>query len=611
MWPGERRLAERLQQKLESDYLLWYNVPVGHKRQRPDFIVLHPLRGIIILEVKDWSLDNIKEVNPDSWTVLTSEGNKSFKHPLEQAKSYTLAIANQLQLDPLLCQTEARYAGKLVCPYSHGAVFPNILRKDLEARYAQEPGLENILPAHLVICQDEMFPSVEPTDFQERLWNLCTHQFGKPLTAEQIDRIRYHIFPEIRLSVYTHITETEKKQSDKAQKPPDLIRVMDLQQEQLARSLGDGHRIIHGVAGSGKTMILLYRCRYLAENTTKPILVLCYNRTLASYLQAELHNTHQVTICSIHKWCYELIQEYKIPIPHSKKFSNNKSAYCNALVTCVLRRLETGHIPTGQYGAVLVDEGHDFKADWYKLVVQMVDPITNSLLVLYDDAQSIYGETGQKHFSFRSVGIQARGRTTILRINYRNTVEILSLANTFAHNLLCARDNKDEDQPILVQPETAGRHGPKPTIIDFPSFDTEVDYLIDQLQELKAQGRNWYEIALIYRGNFSYGDSFVAQILVKRMEKAGIPVNWISNSQNNLPYDPTKNSVTLVTMHSSKGLEFSAVLLCGLGFMYENEANLAQEVRLLYVAITRATEQLVITGTSQSVFMNRLKQAQE
>ena len=39
---------------------------------------------------------------------------------------------------------------------------------------------------------------------------------------------------------------------------PDIVRVMDLQQEQLARSMGEGHRVIHGVAGSGKTMILGY-----------------------------------------------------------------------------------------------------------------------------------------------------------------------------------------------------------------------------------------------------------------------------------------------------------------------------------------------------------------
>lgn len=55
MTGGERRLAERLEQKLDDDYLLWYDVPIGPKHLHPDFVVMHPRRGLLILEVKDWS----------------------------------------------------------------------------------------------------------------------------------------------------------------------------------------------------------------------------------------------------------------------------------------------------------------------------------------------------------------------------------------------------------------------------------------------------------------------------------------------------------------------------------------------------------------------------
>ena len=47
MTSGERRLAERLEQKLEGDYLLWYDVPIGPKQTHPDFVVLHPRRGLL------------------------------------------------------------------------------------------------------------------------------------------------------------------------------------------------------------------------------------------------------------------------------------------------------------------------------------------------------------------------------------------------------------------------------------------------------------------------------------------------------------------------------------------------------------------------------------
>src|SRR3954462_7419375 len=50
---GERRFAERLRENLEDDYLCWYNVPIGRKHQHPDFVILNPRRGILILEVKD------------------------------------------------------------------------------------------------------------------------------------------------------------------------------------------------------------------------------------------------------------------------------------------------------------------------------------------------------------------------------------------------------------------------------------------------------------------------------------------------------------------------------------------------------------------------------
>jgi hypothetical protein len=46
MTSGERRLAERLEDKLDDDYLVWYDVPIGQRLAHPDFVVLHPRRGL-------------------------------------------------------------------------------------------------------------------------------------------------------------------------------------------------------------------------------------------------------------------------------------------------------------------------------------------------------------------------------------------------------------------------------------------------------------------------------------------------------------------------------------------------------------------------------------
>ena len=81
MEPGERRFARRLEEKLEDEYLVWYDVPVGPKQLHPDFIILHPRRGIFILEVKNWKLETIRQVTPMNWVIAPEGEEKIVKNP--------------------------------------------------------------------------------------------------------------------------------------------------------------------------------------------------------------------------------------------------------------------------------------------------------------------------------------------------------------------------------------------------------------------------------------------------------------------------------------------------------------------------------------------------
>ncbi len=282
MTPGERRLAERLLQKLEDDYLCWYNVPIGEKQFYPDFILFNPHRGILVLEVKDWKLNTIQGADRYQVTLLTSNGLTKTANPLEQARMNSLRVETLLRSDPALRNLPNHaYTGKLIMPYGWGAVLTNITRKQFESE-----GLGQVIEPGRVICQDEMLESVDPEAFQSRLWQMFATAFPCKLTLPQIERVRWHLFPELRLSSkegqFGLFGAAAGKQAIEI---PDLIKVMDTNQEQLARSMGEGHRVIHGVAGSGKSMILGFRCLHLARATFKPILVLCYNVTLAARLK--------------------------------------------------------------------------------------------------------------------------------------------------------------------------------------------------------------------------------------------------------------------------------------------------------------------------------------
>jgi len=272
------------------------------------------------------------------------------------------------------------------------------------------------------------------------------------------------------------------------------------------------------------------------------------------------------------------------------------------LVKTVIRAVDRGQIPRAQYGAVLIDEGHDFEAAWLKLVVQMIDPDTNSLLLLYDDAQSLYGAGKRLGFSFSQVGVQARGRTTILRLNYRNTAEVLELAYNFAREVLTPAEAEEDGIP-LVAPESAGRHGPKPQIVRLSDFGREVSFAVERLRELHESGIAWNDMAVLYRMKF------MGERLSAAFEQAGIPFEWLGKSQAHRRFNPTVDSVKIMTMHASKGLEFPVVLLPGIGYLPHAKDDSAAEARLLYVAMTRAMDQLILTHHQDSQFARRIEDA--
>lgn len=575
MTGGERRLAERLESKLDDDYLLWYDVPMGPRNAHPDFCVLHPRRGILVLEVKDWHRNTILQADKQNWEILGDNGPKTVINPLEQARQYAHQVVGALERDKQLVQPDGAHAGKLAFPWSYGVVLTNITRKqfvDGELHRAIEP--------HRVLCKDEMLEGVDAEDLQSQLWGMFPFGMRGALSLPQIDRVRWIMFPQVRVQTTGDLFDDA---DDEAQLP-DIMRVMDLQQEQLARSLGEGHRVIHGVAGSGKTMILGYRAEYLAKASTassKPILILCFNEPLG----VKLHSVMQakglggkVHVRHFHKWCREELVAYgqAIPAQSPRMFDE--------MVDNVIRGVDRKQIPSGQYQAVMIDEGHDFAPEWLKLVTQMVDPTTNSLLVLYDDAQSIYERARSKQFSFKSVGIQAQGRTTILKINYRNTRQILHTASLVAADLLTA-DDKDDDGIPLLKPVSCGREGQEPLIIKLPTLQAEAEAIADHLTQAHQEGFAWGDMAVLC------ADKTTRDLCARTLAQRKLPVE---NRLGSGDFDPTSNKIKVMTMKVSKGLEFPVVALPGVGHMPAVGEDEKEAARVFYVAATRATQRLVM-----------------
>lgn len=157
----------------------------------------------------------------------------------------------------------------------------------------------------------------------------------------------------------------------------------------------------------------------------------------------------------------------------------------------------------------------------------------------------------------------------------------------------------DDDHIPMIQPETGGASGP--AFRKFASIGDEIAYAT---RCIKA----WHE-----RGDF-LGD--IAVICMKpdhgkriahQLQALGIPHLLMATRSGKRGYDPRKPQINILSVQSSKGLEFRSVIFIGLGQIEATETQVAQNMKLRYVGMTRAKERLLITASGRNEFTERLE----
>ncbi|WP_438389874.1 3'-5' exonuclease [Escherichia coli] len=566
MIAGEKRVASRLEAFMSNECLVWYDIPVGRKNRHPDFVIIDPENGLVFLEVKDWTVHTLHQVNHEQVILETNGILKSEINPLLQVRRYACDTVNALPADSRLRQNDGQYKGRLNLAWAYGVVFTRITRQQLKALAGNdENAVERIFPSAQTICQDDMTQSVLPDIFRQKIAGMFTMGFRTRVTPQVRDILRAHLFPEMTVRQHSQ------------------IKIMDIQQEILARNIGDGHRVIHGVAGSGKTMILLFRCLYLAETTPGKILVLCYNITLASYLRECIESRglkSRVTVFHFHSWCASMIKRHGIQVTAGGK------DYPEKCFSALEDAVNSGTITDTGYDAVLVDEGHDFESRWLALIARLFDNASRSLLLMYDDAQSIYRRERALNFSLASVGIQAQGRTSVLPVNYRNTKRILHFAYAFSREYFEKHQNREIP---FVQPQAGGEEGTEPEILRCASESDEAVQVVGWLEKRYTLCGHWSDMAVLCPAEFS------VKHLKEVMTQRGIPYATCFDSEGKKKYSRRKDVVHLLTYQSSKGLEFPYVAVINASFVHSGAADESEVIPALYVAFTRATRELLVT----------------
>lgn len=247
-----------------------------------------------------------------------------------------------------------------------------------------------------------------------------------------------------------------------------------------------------------------------------------------------------------------------------------------------------------RYAHVIVDEGQDFSDNAYRLLRALAgEEHENDLFIVGDSHQRIY----RNHPTLSKCGINVRGRSSILKINYRTTEEIRRYAFALLNGI--SFDDLDEDVDLGDRCQSL-THGEKPIIKNFKDASGEFDYIVKEIKKLQVNGTALKDICIVARTK-KLVDDYIAQLT-----KAGIRSYAIKRNKSD---DRTFDGLRIATMHRVKGLEFKYVFVTAVNNrivplssainktdgVSESESMTAEKC-LLYVAMTRAQKGAYITS---------------
>ena len=185
--------------------------------------------------------------------------------------------------------------------------------------------------------------------------------------------------------------------------------------------------------------------------------------------------------------------------------------------------------------------------------------------------------------SFKSLSMQAQGRTTALKTNYRNTQQILQTASPVAADLLTA-DDKDDDGIPLPKPVSCGREGEAPLTLRLPTLRDEAFAMADGLGNAHQEGHALGDMAILCHG------CPTMDLCARALEHRRLPFKVRKRAGD---FNPGANAIQIMTMKVSKGLAFPVVALPGVWHMPAAREGEAEVARLFYMAATRATQRSV------------------
>lgn len=527
---GEQELIKFLDSNLPNNWKIFIRPSLNGSY--PSLFLLNPEVGMMLYQIQE-------------------SNNESPKFHKQQLKYYHTKIIQEL-IPSMGAEIDAN--SSIFALIQEGVYIPGMDGESARIKYGNDKYLTVIGNDDLELSRlDDIVPSVA--------YNKSSY-----MKKEWADELEFWIKPQLHYQIRTNLKLTDKQ--IKNAKP------------------NSGHHRLLGAAGSGKTLVIAYRAAQLAKDNNR-VLILNYTRPLLEFIWELLDKTpydfcwSNITIKHFHGFCNDIINEIGIIRPRAE-----------LMVPVIENKLSTMDMTNFKFDAIIIDEGQDYKWEWYNFLNNFLTD-RDELFLVCDKKQNIY-DRELSWIDKAMKNVKFRGPWAELNTVYRMPKEIAIITNKFSEEFNLEESvDMDFEQTQLLNKDYS---------MEWKNISSD-EWLNEILESyLKLQRKN-------SENDENWSPSSVAILVIKNelVEKLidlfnveGIPNNPIipkkgSKLVNKKTFSKNRAEVKLSTIHKFKGREAENIIIY-IPESWKGDENLDS---LVYTAMTRTLKNLIVINSNK------------
>ena len=539
---GEVKLYKALKE-IDDSYHIFHTVTWitknanGAKDGEADFLICHPEKGILVVEVKGGRIS--ANYRQGLWLSTDRHGREhEIKDPFRQATNAKFNILEKLRENP---DWQRARMGRI--NIGHSVFFPDV---DTSA------GLKGP-DAHIEIIGDRG-AFLDLQSWVERALDFwASEEVGSKLGSNGIAIIE---------KIFARVVTAKPLLSKKLEfEELERLRLTEQQITVLNTFSRVRRAVVNGGAGTGKTVLAVEKAKRLAEEGFSTLLT-CYNVPLSEHLEKICEGIPNLQVSGFHKLCKRTVQEAKEIsqrdfLREMKEEYPNQDEWTYQLPNALAMALDVVEL---SFDAIVVDEGQDFGEEfWLPIEVMLNSSRASPLYIFQDENQDVYNRVS----SFPNDLVPVS-----LTFNCRNTKKIHDAAYKFYNG-------EDIEPPKL--------EGSDIVILEDDDINKQAKKIRDYVSSLLISEKvNPADISVLIANSYHR----------KKYEKILNSLPLHSSYAWCVGGSEQSNTVNVETVARFKGLESKVVVLWGIDDLHSVKRN-----ETLYVGLSRAKSIVAVCGS--------------